>query len=77
MNKKTMTLNITEQEMDILTHLSESQGVSKTAIIRQALRLFQSVELKCQREGLRLEYRIVDMSGEEVTKMTDLINERS
>ncbi len=41
MIKKTLTLNIPQNEMHILNSMSESLGLSKTAIIRQALRDYQ------------------------------------
>jgi len=44
--KKTMTINITEQEMAILERLANEKGLTKTALIRQALRLYQSVDEK-------------------------------
>ena len=37
--KKTMTLNLTDQEMEVLEELAQKKDISKTAIIRQALRL--------------------------------------
>jgi hypothetical protein len=45
-NKKTMTLNLTEREMEVLEELSGKKELSKTAVIRQALRLFQLVDLR-------------------------------
>jgi len=47
--KKTMTLNLSDSEMSVLEKLSSERGVSKTAILRQALRLFQSVHLRTSR----------------------------
>ena len=44
MTKRTMTLNLTEQEMNALEDLSGRKDLSKTAVIRQALRLYQLVE---------------------------------
>ena len=41
--KRTMTLNLNEQEMEVLERLSSEKGVSKTVLVRQALRLYQSV----------------------------------
>ncbi len=51
--RKTMTLNLTDTEMEALEKISETKDVSKTAVIRQALRLY---ELVCRRaaEGERL-----------------------
>lgn len=42
-SKRTMTLNLNELEMDILERLSKDKGLSKTALVRQALRLYQSL----------------------------------
>jgi hypothetical protein len=42
--KRTMTLNLTEAEMRVLESLSVQKDLSKTAVIRQALRLYQLVD---------------------------------
>jgi hypothetical protein len=47
--KKTMTLNLTEREMEVLEELSRKKELSKTAVIRQALRLFQLVDARLAR----------------------------
>lgn len=44
--KKTMTLNLTETEMQVLEDLAKKKELTKTAIIRQAIRLFQMVEAR-------------------------------
>ena len=49
MMKKTMTLNLTEDEMDVLERLSEKKDLSKTVLLRQALRLYQRVEERLDR----------------------------
>ncbi len=49
MAKRTMTLNLTDPEMDFLEDLAKRKGLSKTALLRQALRLYQSVELRLGR----------------------------
>ena len=41
--KKTMTLNLTEPEMVALEELCTEKDMSKTAVMRQALRLYQLV----------------------------------
>lgn len=41
--KKTMTLNMTEKEMAVLTAMAEKKGMTKTQIMRQALRTYQMV----------------------------------
>lgn len=49
MEKKTMTLNLTDQEMTLLEELCEKKGISKTALLRQALRLYQMVDSRIDR----------------------------
>jgi len=50
MNKKrTMTLNMTDQEMAVLDRLASEKGLSKTGLVRQALRLYQSVTERLER----------------------------
>ncbi|MEE4212301.1 MAG: ribbon-helix-helix protein, CopG family [Parvularcula sp.] len=44
MTKKTMTLNLSEAEMAVLEALCEKKDLSKTVLLRQALRLYQRVE---------------------------------
>ena len=43
MDRRQMTLMLSDREMDVLNGLSERRGMSKTSLIRQALRLYQSV----------------------------------
>lgn len=49
MSKRTMTLNLTDAEMKAVEDLCERKDLSKTAIIRQALRLYQNVELRLEK----------------------------
>jgi len=42
--KKTMTLNLTDAEMRVLDELCAKKDLSKTAVLRQALRLYQLIE---------------------------------
>ena len=42
-DKRTMTLNLSAHEMEALERLSDVRGVSKTALLKQALRLFERV----------------------------------
>ena len=44
--KKTMTLNLTETEMRVLEELARKKDLSKTAVVRQALRLYQMVDAR-------------------------------
>jgi predicted transcriptional regulator len=48
-DKRTMTLNLTEAEMKALSELADRKEISKTAIIRQALRLYQLVDNRIAR----------------------------
>jgi len=41
-----MTLNLTDAEMQVLEALCEKKELSKTLLLRQALRLYQLVEAK-------------------------------
>jgi len=43
---KTMTLNLTDAEMEVLEELSAAKELSKTAILRQALRLYQLIDIR-------------------------------
>jgi hypothetical protein len=47
--KKTMTLNLTDAEMRALEELCEKKDLSKTSLLRQALRLYQVVEVRLER----------------------------
>jgi Ribbon-helix-helix protein, copG family len=44
--KRTMTLNLSAQEMDVVEQLAGEKGLSKTALVRQALRLYQSISIR-------------------------------
>ncbi len=41
--KRTMTLNLTEVEMELIERMCKQKGISKTAIVRQSLRLYDTV----------------------------------
>lgn len=49
MTKKTMTLNLTDAEMRVLEDLSARKDISKTSVLRQALRLYQAVEARVEK----------------------------
>ena len=51
--KKTMTLNLTDLEMEVLDEISSRKDLSKTAVLRQALRLYQLVDSRI-REGNKI-----------------------
>ncbi|QNP41727.1 transcriptional regulator [Lysobacter solisilvae (ex Woo and Kim 2020)] len=46
--KRTMTLNLTDAEMEVLEQISTEKDMSKTAILRQALRLYQVITVRLQ-----------------------------
>lgn len=48
MGKRTMTLNLTDQEMQVLDELCAKKGLNKTALLRQALRLYQAVDMRLE-----------------------------
>ena len=45
-DKKTMTLNLTEAEMRVLEELAQKKELTKTALVRQAIRLYQMIEAR-------------------------------
>jgi len=44
--RKTMTLNLSSVEMAALQELAAKKELSKTAVLRQALRLYQMIEAR-------------------------------
>ena len=44
--KRTMTLNLSDAEMNALESLAVEKGLSKTGVLRMALRLYQVVVLR-------------------------------
>jgi len=46
MAKKTMTLNLTVAEMQAIEELAKKKDLSKTAVLRQALRLYQMIDAR-------------------------------
>ncbi|MCK1704511.1 CopG family transcriptional regulator [Bradyrhizobium sp. 155] len=49
MDRRQMTLVLSDKEMEVLDELSQRRGMSKTALLRQALRLYQSVTDRIER----------------------------
>lgn len=47
--KRTMTLNLNDAEMGTLEELATRKELSKTAVIRQALRLYQMLDQRIAR----------------------------
>lgn len=46
MNKRTMTLNLSPAEMDSIEELCKKKQLTKTALLRQCLRLYQVIEAR-------------------------------
>lgn len=63
--KRTMTLNLTEPEMQALEILAAEKDLSKTAVLRQALRLYQLVDAKI-RDGDKMYFEGQDKEKSEV-----------
>ena len=51
----TMTLNLSERENAALEEICAEQDMSKTAVLRQALRLYQMVHVR-QKQGQQLAF---------------------
>jgi hypothetical protein len=63
--KRTMTLNLTPAEMQALEKLSGRKDISKTAVLRQALRLYQMLDERLERgEKLYLEHTLTKEKAE-------------
>lgn len=61
MSKRTMTLNLTEKEMQVLDELCAKKGLNKMALLRQALRLYQTVDQRLE-QGDKLIFENDDKS---------------
>lgn len=49
MNKKrTMTLNLTDQEMRVLDELAQKKDLTKTGVMKLALRLLQTLDVRVE-----------------------------
>lgn len=55
----TLPLNLDERHYEVLTALAKSQDLSKTAVLRQALRLYQLVHDRAA-QGQTLAFRNAD-----------------
>ena len=64
-DKRTMTLNLTDEEMKVLEELSSRYEMSKTAILRKALRMYQVIDSRLQRgEKLFMENEVEKKKSE-------------
>jgi len=48
-DKKTMTLNLSEEEMNSLEQLAQRNDMTKTAVIKKAIRIYLVLETRLQR----------------------------
>lgn len=46
--KRTMTLNLTEQEMRVVEELAQKKDLSKTGVMKLALRLLQTIDARVE-----------------------------
>lgn len=49
LSKRTMTLNLTDTEMNVLEDLCTKKDINKTTLLRQALRLYQAIEARLEK----------------------------
>jgi hypothetical protein len=64
-DKKTMTLNLTDEEMSVLDDLSARYDMTKTAVMRKALRMYHLIDSRLQRgEKLFIEDEIENKKAE-------------
>lgn len=61
-----MTFNVSQREMDVIEELAKTKSMSKTAIMRQALRLYQSIDFRIMR-GERMFWK--DKNGKEIVEV--------
>lgn len=64
--KRTMTLNLSDAEMNVVRELAKSKELTKTQVMRQALRLYQLIDVRLSR-GERVIFE------NEVGKKADLL----
>lgn len=60
--RRTMTLNLTDREMEALDELAGRKDLSKTQVVRQAIRLYQAVESRLE-NGEKLYFEDKDKSS--------------
>ncbi len=69
MSKKTLiSLNLSEAEIELLSKLSEKKGMSKSAVLRQALRMMGLLESRIE-QGEKFYFESLDKEKSEVLLM--------
>jgi len=49
--KRMMTLNLTDREMQVVEELAAKKDMTKTAVVRQAIRLYQLLDARMSQGG--------------------------
>ena len=62
MERRTMTLNLTDREMEALEQIAGRKDLSKTQVVRQAIRLYQTIESRLE-NGEKLYFEDKDKSS--------------
>jgi hypothetical protein len=62
MERRTMTLNLTDREMEVLEQIAGRKDLSKTQVVRQAIRLYQTIESRLE-NGEKLFFEDKDKSS--------------
>lgn len=69
MNKKALiSLNLSEVELQLLTELSQKKEVSKSAILRQALRMMGTIEQRIE-QGEKFYFESLEKEKSEILLM--------
>jgi regulatory protein YycI of two-component signal transduction system YycFG len=69
LSKKTLiSLNLSEAEIELLSKLSEKKGMSKSAVLRQALRMMGLLESRIE-QGEKFYFESLDKEKSEVLLM--------
>lgn len=69
MNKKTLIpLNLSEAELQLLTELSQKKEMSKSAVLRQALRIMGMIEQRIE-QGEKFYFESLDKEKSEIVLM--------
>jgi len=67
----TITLNLPEREMTALEKMCKDKDMSKTAILRQAFRMYQSVDELMRRQGISSIWDLTNHLPPELGKGTE------
>jgi regulatory protein YycI of two-component signal transduction system YycFG len=69
LNKKTLIpLNLSEAELQLLTELSQKKEMSKSAVLRQALRIMGMIEQRIE-QGEKFYFESLDKEKSEIVLM--------